>query len=83
MQTKVALAPDVDIDRAVAVVAKAVTKALPADEGARDVQVGLHDFAYGGLVLGVRFWVGSSRYYDLRYRINGAVLSACAPLASH
>ncbi len=39
-------------------------------------QVGLHDFTYGGLVLGVRFWVPSSRYYELRYQVNGAILAA-------
>lgn len=76
VQTKVAIADDADVDAAINVVTAAVIKALPADEGSPDVQVGLHDFTYGGLVLGVRFWVTSSNYYDLRYRVNGAILVA-------
>lgn len=34
----------------------------------------MHDFTYGGLVLGVRFWVPSSKYFETRYAVNGALL---------
>ena len=79
VQTKIALTADADIDRAVKAAKTAVAKALPkadAEAGGADPQVGLHDFTYGGLILGVRFWVPSSQYYDLRYKVNQAVLAA-------
>jgi small conductance mechanosensitive channel len=38
-------------------------------------QVGVHDFTYGGIILGVRFWVPSSQYFQQRYRVNEAVLA--------
>lgn len=79
VQTKIALTADADIDQAVKAAKTAVAKALPkadAEAGGADPQVGLHDFTYGGLILGVRFWVPSSQYYDLRYKVNQAVLAA-------
>ncbi len=39
-------------------------------------QVGIHDFTYGGMVLGLRFWVPSDRYFQVRYAVNQAALSA-------
>jgi len=79
VQTKIALAADADLDRAAQAVQKAVADALPPaeeDAGGARPQVGLHDFTFGGLVLGVRFWVPSSRYYELRYAVNRAILEA-------
>jgi small conductance mechanosensitive channel len=79
VQTKIAVTADADIDRAVEAAKAAVAKALPkadAEAGGAEPQVGLHDFTYGGLILGVRFWVPSSQYYDLRYKVNLAVLAA-------
>ncbi|MBT3361183.1 MAG: mechanosensitive ion channel family protein [Rhodospirillales bacterium] len=39
-------------------------------------QIGVHDFAYGGVILGMRFWVPSRKYFQTRYAVNGAALSA-------
>lgn len=75
VQTKIALAGDADIERAIAVAREAVAKALSSD-AAPQAQVGLHDFTFGGLVLGVRFWVPSSEYFERRYAVNAAVLAA-------
>ena len=75
VQTKVALASDADVDRAISVARAAVERVLPSGE-APAAQVGLHDFAFGGLVLGVRFWVPSSEYFERRYAVNGALLAA-------
>lgn len=75
VQTKVALAADADVERAISVARAAVEKVLPADAAPR-AQVGLHDFTFGGLVLGVRFWVPSSEYFERRYAVNGALLAA-------
>ncbi|MEQ8806799.1 MAG: mechanosensitive ion channel family protein, partial [Rhodospirillales bacterium] len=79
VQTKIALAADADLERAAQAVQKAVASALPPaeeDAGGARPQVGLHDFTFGGLILGVRFWVPSSRYYELRYAVNRAILDA-------
>ena len=37
-------------------------------------QVGVHDFSYGGVILGLRYWVPSQKFYQLRYRINAELL---------
>ena len=39
-------------------------------------QVGIHDFNFGGIVLGLRYWVPSSRYYRTRFAVNRAALAA-------
>ncbi|NQV98418.1 MAG: mechanosensitive ion channel family protein [Rhodospirillales bacterium] len=39
-------------------------------------QVGVHDFTFGGVIIGLRFWVPSKRYYHVRYRANEAALKA-------
>ncbi len=39
-------------------------------------QVGVHDFTYGGVVIGARFWVPSTTYFESRYNANGAILKA-------
>ncbi len=39
-------------------------------------QVGIHDFSFGGIVIGLRYWVPSSRYYQTRYEVNRAALAA-------
>ena len=37
--------------------------------------VGIHDFTYGGIVIGLRFWVPSEKYFQVRYAVNGVVHS--------
>lgn len=39
-------------------------------------QVGVQDFAYGGVVIGLRAWVPSRKYFQVRYAVNGAALAA-------
>ena len=39
-------------------------------------QVGIHEFTYGGVVLGLRFWVPSKRYFQARYAANRALFAA-------
>jgi len=75
VQTKIALSGEADLDKAVAAARAAVERVQPAGE-APAAQVGLHDFTFGGLVLGVRFWVPSSEYFERRYAVNAAVLAA-------
>ncbi|MFB3103118.1 MAG: hypothetical protein ACE1ZV_07610, partial [Alphaproteobacteria bacterium] len=39
-------------------------------------QIGIHDFNFGGIVIGLRYWVPSSRYYLTRYAVNQTALAA-------
>ncbi|MDJ0686253.1 MAG: mechanosensitive ion channel family protein [Alphaproteobacteria bacterium] len=45
-------------------------------EGGRESLVGVHDFSYGGVIVGVRYWVASEKYFATRYAVNEALLSA-------
>jgi small conductance mechanosensitive channel len=36
--------------------------------------VGIHDFTYGGVILGLRFWVPGLQYFQTRYAVNEALL---------
>lgn len=75
VQTKIALDPGADVDKAIAAAAKALdgVAELAGDPGP---QIGVHDFTYGGIVLGVRFWVPTSSYFRTRYAVNGALRTA-------
>jgi len=45
-------------------------------ETAPPALVGIHDFALGGVALGLRYWVPSSQYFQSRYAVNGAIQKA-------
>lgn len=75
VQTRVSIGADQDTDKALAAIRAAVAT-LPELDGAPPPQIGVHDFTYGGIVLGVRFWVKSQSYFQARYAVNGAVLAA-------
>lgn len=75
VQTRISVGEDQDIDAALAAVRDAVADVAELRDGPPP-QVGIHDFTYGGLVIGVRFWVPSARYFNVRYAVNGAVLDA-------
>lgn len=36
-------------------------------------QVGIQDFAYGGIAIGVRYWAPSSKYFQTRYDMNARI----------
>ena len=75
VESKICIAEEQDHQKAIDVVRGAVSGfAELGDDSAP--QVGVHDFTYGGIVLGVRFWVPSMKYFQLRYRVNEAILKA-------
>jgi small conductance mechanosensitive channel len=45
-----------------------------------DPQVGIHDFTYGGYVIGLRSWVPGSKYFQIRYDVNRDVRAALQKL---
>lgn len=73
VQAKIAIEGDANLDVAKAAVRKAIESHPDVAHG---VQVGVHDFTYGGVLLGARYWVPSKKYYALRYQINGDILMA-------
>ena len=42
----------------------------------RDPQVGIEEFADSGVVLGIRFWVPTEKYFEMIYRANDAIFTA-------
>ena len=77
VQTRISVGDGQDIEAALA----AVRETLAGIEDLADgppPQVGIHDFTYGGIVIGVRFWVPSARYFQVRYAVNGAIHAALA-----
>lgn len=75
VQTKVCIGEGEDAERAVKVLLQTLKSNADLKDGPAP-QVGIHDFTYGGIVLGMRFWVPSSRYFQVRYAVNGEALSA-------
>lgn len=75
VQTKIAVRDGQDLEAAKRAL-RTVVSGFPELAGGPAVQVGVHDFAYGGVVLGLRFWVPSKRYFELRYAVNDAALAA-------
>jgi len=75
VQTKLAVSGTADATRAIAAIQSALTGIDDINVAAKP-QVGVHDFTYGGVVVGARFWVPSSRYFQTRYSVNRAILDA-------
>jgi small conductance mechanosensitive channel len=52
---------------------------LSGDDAVTDApspQIGIHDFTYGGVILGLRYWVPGNHYFQNRYRVNLALFDA-------
>ncbi len=64
-----------DPEAAIAAIQDALSDFDGLAEGAVP-QVGIHDFNFGGIVIGLRYWVPSSRYYQTRYAVNQTALAA-------
>ena len=66
---------DQDVEAALAAVDRAVTGRF-ADTAGPSAHVGIHDFAPGGIVIGVRVWAPSQQYYPTRYTLNDDIRHA-------
>lgn len=75
VQTKIQVSADQDPKRLIGLIQDALRK-IPDLEGDPAPLVGIHDFAYGGIVIGVRFWVASEKYFATRYAVNQVVYGA-------
>jgi small conductance mechanosensitive channel len=77
VQSKLCIGADADAGRAVEVLRRALAD-IPELAGGPAPQAGIHDFTYGGIVIGLRFWVPSQRYFQVRYAVNQKALAALA-----
>jgi len=75
VEPKIYLRAGEDVDKAIAVVKSAIGQFSPAEDTPK-AQVGVQDFAFGGTVIGARYWVPSLTYFKKRYEINQAIHKA-------
>ena len=75
VETKIFIGAGQDADKAVTAI-RGVLAAQSTDEDAPRAQVGIDSFTYGGLIVGVRFWVPSLQYFQSRYAVNRELLEA-------
>ena len=75
VESQIVIAGDSDPELAVASIEAALigVSGLVGDEAP---QVGIHDFSFGGIILGLRYWVPTSRYYKTRYDVNSTAHKA-------
>lgn len=71
VESQIVIAADSDPDQAIAAIVAALENVAELTEEGFP-QVGIHDFSFGGIILGLRYWVPSSRYYQTRYAVNQA-----------
>jgi small conductance mechanosensitive channel len=75
VEVRIALTDMEDTKRAIATL-RSVLQGQDAVAQAPPPVIGVHDFMYGGVILGLRFWVPSRRYYEVRYAVNTALTTA-------
>ncbi|MEX2449903.1 MAG: mechanosensitive ion channel domain-containing protein [Rhodospirillales bacterium] len=75
VETELAIAFDQNVDKAVEAIANALKSSREISEGMIP-QVGIHDFSFGGIVLGLRYWVPSNTYFQSRYAVNRRAYAA-------
>jgi small conductance mechanosensitive channel len=77
IETRLCIAEDQNPTKAIEIVREALG-GFPELAESAPPQVGVHDFTYGGVIIGARYWVPSMKYFNTRYRVNEAVLRALA-----
>ncbi|MFD2204600.1 mechanosensitive ion channel family protein [Kiloniella antarctica] len=75
VETRIPVPHHEDVDKVIGVLRK-VLENDPDIPDEPSPQIGVHDFTYGGVILGLRYWVPSQQYFQKRYRINTALLTA-------
>jgi small conductance mechanosensitive channel len=75
VESQIVIAADSDPDQAIAAIVAALENVAELTEEGFP-QVGIHDFSFGGIILGLRYWVPSSRYYQTCYAVNQAAHAA-------
>jgi len=75
VQTKVLIADESRAVEAIDIISKALI-GQDDDFAESPPLVGIHDFTYGGVVIGVRYWVPSEKYFASRYAANRTIFDS-------
>lgn len=75
VESQIVIAADSDLEAAIAAISAALD-GLPNLADGGEPQVGIQDFSYGAIVLGLRYWVPSSRYLQSRFEVSRAAYAA-------
>ncbi|MFT5574801.1 MAG: small conductance mechanosensitive channel [Bermanella sp.] len=73
-ETLVGVAYDSDMKRAIEVIT-GVLDAMPKT-ASKAPQIGIDEFADSGVNIGVRFWLPTRRFHELRYQTNNGIFAA-------
>jgi len=73
VKTRIAIGDGEDTGKAIAAL-RSVLRANAVIDNNPAPQIGVHNFTYGGVILGSHFWVPTQHYYQHRYAINGELL---------
>ncbi len=73
VETRIAIGFAEDSERAIDALQKVLKESKDVVDEPKAL-VGVHDFTYGGVVLGLRFWVPGLQYFQTRYSVNEALL---------
>ncbi|MBN50464.1 MAG: mechanosensitive ion channel protein MscS [Spongiibacteraceae bacterium] len=76
-ETIVGVAYDTDINKAIGVI-NTVLEGMDGVSNNREkaAQIGINEFADSSVNIGVRFWLPTRRFHELRYKTNNAIFSA-------
>lgn len=73
VESRICLKATEDTDKVIALIEEILPKIEDISQEPAPV-VGVHDFTYGGIIIGVRAWVPGSKYYPIRYQLNNAIV---------
>ena len=75
VESRIAIGDTQDIDKVIATLRGVLDNHADVDT-TQAPQIGVHDFTLGGVIIGLRFWVPTSHYFQTRYALNTAFLKA-------
>ncbi len=73
-ETIVGVAYDTDMNHAIKVIQE-ILDSLP-ETANKAPQIGIHEFGDSSVNIGVRFWLPTRRFHELRYQTNNAIFAA-------
>ena len=71
----IGIAYDADTDKAIAVIMQSL-ESIKNLSNARKPLVGIEDFAESSINIGIRFWVPTNKYFEIRYLANSSIYKA-------
>ena len=75
VEQKLTISYDDDPDKVILIILNEINK-NPEVVSDPDVQIGIENFADYGIELGVRYWIPTRAYFQLKYVINKSIYSA-------